>query len=686
MRLLKIAGIVLGSLIVLIVIALLAVRLFVNPNDYKDRIAAAVRQSTGRELSLPGRIQLAVFPWIALELGPASLGNPPGFGAAPFAAVQHVAVRVKLLPLLRGHLQIGRIDIDGLDLRLLTNAAGQGNWQGLGGRSASAASAANTPSGGSTALPDLAGVVLRDSRVSYQDMVASGVNLSIGRVAAGVAIPVSVKLELARGGGAAPATLAGRFEVTLDPAARRYRLAALALGGTVSPAAHAAPVAWQLAAPQVSVDLGAQTLDAPALTVQLGGAHLGVRASASHIADAPAVTGSFTLAPVALRMLATQLGVTVPATRDPKALSKFAAAGMFSYGAQALSASGLDIQLDDSTLRGSAAITDLHTRASRFDLTLDHIDLDRYRAPEAATGGRDQSAAQGAAASADLPTDLLRTLNTSGSFALGSATVAGLQLTQLQLALMAQGGLAHLNVTHAGLYGGQDTGTLTLDARGAVPALMINQRLSGVDVAALLKDFIHSQRLSGRGTLNVDLAARGRNSDAWLGSLSGRVTADLAGGAIQGIDLGADINRAVALLQQRSLPAVGAAALAAGGGGQTRFDTFRMSADVSNGVATTKDLVIGTQNLRITAQGTANLVTRAIDYHAQAAVLAAAGTKNTGARTLADVPFTVTGTLTSPTVRPDLQGMAKARAQQELESHKAQLQQKLKGALKGLFK
>jgi AsmA protein len=685
MRLVKIAGIVLGSLIVLIVIALLAVRLFVNPNNYKDRIAAAVRQSTGRELSLPGRIQLAVFPWIALELGPASLGNPPGFGAAPFAAVQRVAVRVKLLPLLRGHLQIGRIDIDGLDLRLLTNAAGQGNWQGLGGRSAAGSSATSAPSSGAIALPDLAGVVVRDSRVSYHDMVASGVNLSIGRVAASVAIPVSVKFELARGGGAQPATLAGHFEVTLDPAARRYRLAALALGGTVSPAAHAMPVAWQLAAPQVSVDLGAQTLDAPALTVQLGGAHLAMRASASRITDAPAVTGSFTLAPVALRALATQLGVTVPATRDPKVLSKFAAAGMFSYAAPALSASGLDIQLDDSTLRGSAAITDLHTRASRFNLTLDHIDLDRYRAPEAAAGSPGQGAAQGAAASADLPTDLLRTLNTSGSFALGSVTVGGLQLTQLQLALMARAGLAHLDIAHAGLYGGQDTGTLTLDARGAVPALMIDQRLSGVDVAALLKDFIHSQRLSGRGTLNLNLAARGRNSDAWLSSLSGRVTADLAGGAIQGIDLGADINSAVALLQKQSLPAVGAAVRAAGGGGQTRFDTFRMSADVSNGVATTRDLVIGTQNLRVTAQGTANLVTRAIDYHAQAAILAASAAAGS-ARTLADVPFTVTGTLTSPTVRPDLSSLAKSRAQQELEAHKAQLQQKLKGALKGLFK
>ena len=39
----------------------------------------------------------------------------------------------------------------------------------------------------------------------------------------------------------------------------------------------------------------------------------------------------------------------------------------------------------------------------------------------------------------------------------------------------------------------------------------------------------------------------------------------------------------------------------------------------------------------------------------------------------------------SPTVRPDLQGMAKARVQQELDKHKDELKQKAQDQLKGLF-
>jgi len=159
-RALKILAIAVGGLIALLVLVLLGVWLFVDPNHYKGTITRAVRDSTGRELALPGDVKLSVFPWIALELGPASLGNPSGFGSAPFASLQHASVRVRLLPLLRREIEIGRVEVDGLDLRLVKNATGKGNWEGFGGKS----SAPQAPAG-STALPELAGLALRNSRI-----------------------------------------------------------------------------------------------------------------------------------------------------------------------------------------------------------------------------------------------------------------------------------------------------------------------------------------------------------------------------------------------------------------------------------------------------------------------------------------------------------------------------------------
>ncbi|HYL70620.1 MAG TPA: AsmA-like C-terminal region-containing protein [Candidatus Dormibacteraeota bacterium] len=121
--------------------------------------------------------------------------------------------------------------------------------------------------------------------------------------------------------------------------------------------------------------------------------------------------------------------------------------------------------------------------------------------------------------------------------------------------------------------------------------------------------------------------------------------------------------------------------------GRTAFDSFKASAELTNGVALTKDLNIASQNLRVTGQGTANLPTQAIDYQVRATLLKQApGAAKTGAAALADVPLTITGTMASPKVRPDLEGMAKARVQQELDKHKDELKQKVQDKLKDFLK
>src|SRR5579863_8961903 len=135
MRALRIIGIVIGCIVAVLIAAVIVLWLTINPNAYKGRIEAAVRTSTGRDLSMTGDIRLAIFPTLALELGPASLGNPPGFSSSqPFASLQRVALRVRVLPLLHHQIDVGRIEIDGLDLRLLKNAQGQGNWSMAAGK------------------------------------------------------------------------------------------------------------------------------------------------------------------------------------------------------------------------------------------------------------------------------------------------------------------------------------------------------------------------------------------------------------------------------------------------------------------------------------------------------------------------------------------------------------------------
>jgi AsmA protein len=675
MRAVKLVGIVVGCLVALLIVVLLAVRLFVNPNDYKDRIAQQVKSATGRELTLSGPIRLSVFPWIALELGPASLGNPPGFSTQPFAAVRHIAVRVKLLPLLRKELQIGRIEIDGLDLRLLKNAAGKGNWQDFGG-SGSKSQPASTSSGSGT-LPDLAGLEIKDSRLSYQDMVADHVSLELGHVTSGKPIPVKLKLDLTTAPGAKPIDLDGQMDVTLDLEKKQYRIAPLEISGTLTSKQGAAPVSWKFAVPQLSADLAAQTFSAPAFTVELAALHLGGSIAGTRIVDAPSFKGAFKVDPVSLRDLMGKLGITPPVTRDPKVLARLAANGNFAYGGNALAADALDIQLDDSRLRGKLAVTNLDTKATNFNLGIDRINIDRYRPPEAPATAK--AAAPPAEKSGAQSSDPLKHLELNGTLTIGSATASNVTLTQLLVTIAAKNGVTRIAPIRAKLYGGDYSGDITIDDREAVPTLKIDQTMASIDMAQMLKDFAKTQRISGRGTVTTNLTAHSLGGDTLMKTLNGHVSANVDNGALEGVDLWFEINRAVALIQKQGLP---------GGqsSGRTKFDALKVSADLVNGVASTKDLNIASQNLRISGQGTSNLVTEAINYQVKATILKDAPTAAGAAgKSLADIPLNITGTFSSPSVRPDVEQLAKARLQQELDKHKDELQQKLMDKLKGVF-
>ncbi len=660
MRILKILGLAIGGLVVLVTAALVAAWLLIDPNDYKDRITQAVKSSTGRELAIPGDIKLSLFPWLALEVGSASLGNPEGFGTEPFAVVQRAALRVKLLPLLHKELQIGRVEIDGLDLRLQQNAAGKGNWEDFGDEAATPASP------GETSQPlNLAGVVITNSRISFDELVAEKVDIEVGRVAPGVAIPVKLALELLTEPKAKPIHASGTFNVTMEPD-ERYRLAALDLAGTLTSAAGAIEIPWKFAAPEVNVDLGGQTLAVPGFAAVLAAARVSGSLNGARIIDEPDLSGEFELQPVALRELLGQLGTTPPVTRDAKVLSKLAARGAYGYTGDTLSAQRLVVQLDDSALEGAGSMN-LETGAVDFDLSLDRVDFDRYLPPPTKTQ------AAGKKEPFELPTETLKGLQAKGRLAIGQAKIAGVALSALNFGVDAKGGLTKLAPMKAQLYGGQYSGDIEIDSRASQPHLKIEQTMTGIDVAQLLTALAETKRLSGRGNVSTSLTAQGGNSDTLIRSLRGSMSANLADGAVEGFDLWYAVNQAQSLIEKQTL---------AGGtnSGRTAFDTFKASADVAGGVATTNDLAIVSKQLRVTGKGSTNLATQAIDYKVMATVLKGSG------GTLAAIPVDITGTFDKPRVRPDVEGIAKERVKQEIDKRKDEITEKIGEKLKDLLR
>ena len=118
-------------------LAAIAISLFFDPNDYRDRIADEVRRETGRELNIEGDLGLSLFPRFGIELGKTTLGNAPGFGSEPFLSFEEARLSVEIMPLIRGEgLKIGAVVLDAFQLNLaLKQVAGGGGGHSHDGHS-----------------------------------------------------------------------------------------------------------------------------------------------------------------------------------------------------------------------------------------------------------------------------------------------------------------------------------------------------------------------------------------------------------------------------------------------------------------------------------------------------------------------------------------------------------------------
>jgi AsmA protein len=668
MRTAKILGIVLGVVMAVIAVALLAVKLFVDPNAYKPRIAAAVKNATSRELVLQGDIKLSVFPWIALELGPASLGNPPGFPDQPFVSFQHASVRVKLLPLLSKRLEVGRVELDGLDLKLLKNAEGKGNWEGFGGSKEAAPAQPPAKTGAGEALAGIEGVKITNARMTYQDLTLSDLTLETGAFANKSVVPVTLHVDAQRDGSSAGhsagvehASLDIRFDVRADMEAETYAIAALNLNCVVTQPGSDKPLRFSVTAPAVDVNLKAQTLSAPGYEVNAAGAIVSGSVRATAIVDALEATGSVKLAPLVVREWAPRLGVALPRTRDEKALSSASASGDYVYGKHAVHVSHLEAALDDTHLKGNLAV-DLNTDAVNFDLTVDTLDVDRYLPPPPPPGTPVPVAAQEPppkSAEASKP------LDANGTLSVGSIHFSPLDLTNVKVTVATNDKVMHIFPLKAQIYGGQYSGDVTLDSRTATPALSMDEHLSGIDVGKLMASGSKYMHVTGRGNVDLKATARGEGADAVLKTLNGKFGLNVADGAVEGIDLGYALAQADALIGKHELSN-------APNTKRTKFDALKMTADIAAGIATTHDLDISSAVIKVTGQGNANLPAKTVDLALVADTLKTAGT------TPIKIPVKVTGSMADPTVKPDIEALAKGQLKDKLKDV-------LGDKLKGLF-
>jgi AsmA protein len=433
-----------------------------------------------------------------------------------------------------------------------------------------------------------------------------------------------------------------------------------------------------------------QSLGAPAFAMTYSGARLSGIFQAARIFSDLNVAGSVTLAPVVLREFAPRVGLMLPKTRDPRALAQLSAATDFSYGSEGVRLTQVQAQLDDTKVNGSVAYVG-EPRAFDFQLAIDTIDVDRYLSAGAGDeGAGDEGAAAERASGAAVPaagaqsaktaeaakttpaatatvqaaeaanaaeaaggTDTSKGPDAEGTLTVGALHFSPLDFSAVKVTVASKEGVVHLFPAVAQIDGGTYSGNITLDRQAPIAALSLDEHLISVDMTRLLAGTAYKGKLSGRGNVNLKATARGGALPEFLQSLNGQFEANLAGGAIEGVDLAYEYGVAQALIKHSATPTPSNPK-------RTPFDAAHFSADITDGVAKTSDFTISTAVLKVTGQGSANLNNKAIDFKMLASVM------QTGV-SVADIPLKVTGTYADPKVRADVGSLAKGQLKQKLQ-------------------
>jgi uncharacterized protein involved in outer membrane biogenesis len=131
-RVLRWLGYVLGGVLLFGLLGVASALMWLRPEHVAELLSMAVRQQTGRELLVSGPTAMRIGADLEVQMHQVRLGGPPDAeSAAHFASSERLDLRIRLLPLLLGRIEIDSLEVKGLRLELRRDAAGRGNWEGL---------------------------------------------------------------------------------------------------------------------------------------------------------------------------------------------------------------------------------------------------------------------------------------------------------------------------------------------------------------------------------------------------------------------------------------------------------------------------------------------------------------------------------------------------------------------------
>jgi uncharacterized protein involved in outer membrane biogenesis len=360
------------------------------------------------------------------------------------------------------------------------------------------------------------------------------------------------------------------------------------------------------------------------------------------------------------RKLFEATGQTFPVeTADPNALNSVAFKATVQGTTNDVTVKDGALDLDESHLTFSLRAREFSKPALNLQLDLDQIDLDRYLPPkeeETATKIQEKASEKprGTTEKASPETGQinyapLRKLVLDASIHVGKLKVQGAQLEGLNLACSAKDGIIQLDPFNMKLYEGDASAVVALNVQQDSPKEDVQLKAKGIQVEPFLKDFMKKDFLGGTMQANFDLSMKGDAPDQIKRSLNGKGELFFKDGYINGIDIPGMV---------RNVKATFGLAEKGAERPRTDFSELHSPFTLTNGLFETTETSLKSPLLRVQAGGKADLVQETLDFRVApkfVATLKGQGDKKERAGVM--VPILISGTFSSLTFSPDLEGI-----------------------------
>jgi len=599
----------------LAIAAALIVPMLVSPENWRGEIERRASEQLGREVTIDGDIGLTILPAVQITASDVAIGNAQGFGEEPFAELSSLHLGLALWPLFSSRVEVSEFVLVEPVIRLRQNASGN-NWT-----FASAGEAPEPPAGNTGGFRQpgalgfdatFSGIRIENGTLSYSDgsetWDASQLNLSLD----------AVDLD-------SEARLHGDFVMRGETILVDARL------GGFRPFMEGQRTALVLNISSDPLDLN---FDGEALE----SADLELAGDASIDAD--------------LVGLARLSGEPLP---PGSALRTASASGRFTSVPGEIRFENASLSLDDISATGSiTANTEGERPFLTGQLTIPVLDLNPYM-PEEQSGRSSGGQTEWSTEEIDLAA--LRLVDADLRLTAGRLIFGEIEVSDADVRARLTNGRLVADLSHFTLYGGDGSGQLVVNARGATPSYTMNARLEGLQTQPFLGAAADFSALRGLGNFTVDLSSSGASTAAIMNSLSGNGNLRLTDGAIEGLNLARILRGVQTAIATRQLPQ------GFGPEEETDFSELGGTFTVRNGVLSNNDLSMLSPLLRVAGAGEFNLAEQSMDYRVSPrAVASLAGQGGTPELNGIAVPVRLRGSFANPSFSIDFEAVARELA------------------------